>query len=67
MKETMNKADEMLVQARAVWMEAKGRADKAQEAARVAENKANQRFAEYVEIGNPGFGRFFRRILKRQP
>jgi hypothetical protein len=63
---TMSKADDHLARARVLWIVAKLHADKAQEAALVAADEASQRFADYVEITQPGFASLFRRILKKQ-
>ena len=53
-------------QAKAAWIEAKHRSDAAQEAARIAEDITNQRFADYAEITQPGFAHYFRRVLKKR-
>ena len=61
----MMKSDEWYA-ARAAWLYALLRAQDAQEAARLAEDVACQRYADYAAIEQPGFAHYFRRVLKRQ-
>ena len=63
----MDKPIDLRAQARATWIEAYDRANEAQEAARAARDIANYRFAEYAEIVQPKFARFYRMVLNRQP
>ena len=52
--------------AQALWIVARRRAEEAQEEFRIADNIACERFADYVELTQPGFAKFFRRVLKIQ-
>ena len=66
----MTDTADVLAHARATWLDARRQAEEAQEMARLAENIANQCFANYADIVqqivHPGFASFFRRILKKQ-
>jgi hypothetical protein len=62
----MSETVDRLAMAQAVWIESRRRSDEARETARLAEDDACERFADYVELSQPGFAKFFRRVLKIQ-
>ena len=61
MSETIEQRNETIEQriARNAWIEARRRVEEAQDA-------ANQRCAEYLDITQPEFAQYFRRVLGRK-
>jgi hypothetical protein len=55
-----------LALARVSWIASRRRAEEAQEAFRIADDAACQHFANYVELTQPGFAKFFRGVFQMQ-